>query len=678
MPTKVLVFESDPAFAGELRTELGRLGLVAQVVDDGNAGLMAAASDRPDLILLSIELPRMNGFSVCNKLKKDPALKDVPLIIMSSESSDDTFEQHRKLRTRAEDYVHKPIAFGELLEHMRPYVELENGTGPISLTDDSAIIIDDEIDLNDMDDSNGSSESGSVAPPSGKVDAEVEAFANNAFDRLMDSDAPAARKSTAPEGKGLTSVFPPAPAVPVVVNVKKSSIPPRPTFDAEVERLRTELEKQKTEAARLERELANAKAEMHRMEETALQDPGSNDQVVRLQRELDELRTKAASGGKVGGVSSREFLDLREALNKKDKEILGLRDQIGRKEKDLLDASDTALALEREKADLDDRISSLEKDVQSAKSVADNAKADKDQAAKRAEDFKTRGEKTKIELESKLAELATIHKRYEGELAEKDAQQSAAKEQHQQEMEREAEAKKNALEAAEKAAEEKLTQSVNEARESEQRQRDETIAKLKAEVEAERSAAIAARETELTKDHDLRLAGLFRSNEEEQNRLKAELAKAVEDAQGARSKLAQREQELEQDKKNALETQRNELDASFEAEKAELAEKHKREQGETNARAADLAADLSTRTEEREVLARQVAQLNQKMGPLETELAAVKTELAATKAKLAEQSQKLETAISKWAANRTSFEQAKDAIAAAVAQIEEAEQRGVE
>src|SRR6266536_964726 len=102
MPTKVLVFESDPAFAGELRTEFGRLGIVAQVVDDGNAGLTAAAAEKPDLILLSIELPRTNGFSVCNKLKKDPGLKDVPLIIMSSDSSDETFEQHRKLRTRAE------------------------------------------------------------------------------------------------------------------------------------------------------------------------------------------------------------------------------------------------------------------------------------------------------------------------------------------------------------------------------------------------------------------------------------------------------------------------------------------------------------------------------------------------------------------------------------------------
>src|SRR5258706_10338806 len=138
MSTKVLVFESDAAFAGELRNELGKLGCNTHVVDDGNVGLQQAAADRPDLILLSIELPRMNGFSVCNKLKKDPSLKDVPLIIMSSESSDDTFEQHRKLRTRAEDYVHKPIAFGELLEHMRPFVQL--GAARPSLQPDAGIM----------------------------------------------------------------------------------------------------------------------------------------------------------------------------------------------------------------------------------------------------------------------------------------------------------------------------------------------------------------------------------------------------------------------------------------------------------------------------------------------------------------------------------------------------------
>src|SRR6476620_7111703 len=128
MGQKVLVFESDAVFAGELRSELQKLGCNVQVVDDGNTGLQQATTVRPDLILLSIELPRMNGFSVCNKLKKDPALKDVPLIIMSSESSDETFEQHRKLRTRAEDYVHKPITFHDLLARIQPLVTLGSGS----------------------------------------------------------------------------------------------------------------------------------------------------------------------------------------------------------------------------------------------------------------------------------------------------------------------------------------------------------------------------------------------------------------------------------------------------------------------------------------------------------------------------------------------------------------------
>ncbi len=147
--TKVLIFESDPEFAGELRTELGRLGCTVHIVEDGNVGLTVAVQDRPDLILLSIELPRMNGFSVCNKLKKDGALKDIPLIIMSSESSEETFEQHKKLRTRAEDYVHKPIAFGELLEHIRRYAKIEGGeaeAGDGIVIDEAALVFEDVPD----------------------------------------------------------------------------------------------------------------------------------------------------------------------------------------------------------------------------------------------------------------------------------------------------------------------------------------------------------------------------------------------------------------------------------------------------------------------------------------------------------------------------------------------------
>src|SRR3954452_1418910 len=124
MGQKVLVFESDATFAADLRNELTKLGCNVQVVDDGNTGLQQATTARPDLILLSIELPRMNGFSVCNKLKRDPALKDVPLIIMSSDSTEETFEQHRRLRTRAEDYLQKRIGFDELLARIQPFVAI--------------------------------------------------------------------------------------------------------------------------------------------------------------------------------------------------------------------------------------------------------------------------------------------------------------------------------------------------------------------------------------------------------------------------------------------------------------------------------------------------------------------------------------------------------------------------
>src|SRR5262245_20807353 len=117
--TRVLLLENDQDFAGGLRDELARLGCAVQVMDDANAGIQAATDERPDIILVSVELPSMGGFAICNRLKRDNALRKVPLVLMSSESTDDTFERHRSLRTHAEDYVHKPIKFVDLVHRMR-------------------------------------------------------------------------------------------------------------------------------------------------------------------------------------------------------------------------------------------------------------------------------------------------------------------------------------------------------------------------------------------------------------------------------------------------------------------------------------------------------------------------------------------------------------------------------
>jgi len=111
---RVLVVESDLAHAATMTSALEALGLEVGTTADGTSALQLAKSMEPALIILCVELPKMSGYSICNKLKKNPELKGIPLIIMSSEATPDIFEQHKKLKTRAEDYLIKPFTVEEL------------------------------------------------------------------------------------------------------------------------------------------------------------------------------------------------------------------------------------------------------------------------------------------------------------------------------------------------------------------------------------------------------------------------------------------------------------------------------------------------------------------------------------------------------------------------------------
>jgi len=219
----VLVSESDSAFAGELKGELEARGCSVTVVDDASVGLQTAASDKPDLILLTIELPRMNGFSVCNKLKRDPALKEVPLIIMSSDSTEETFEQHRRLRTHAEDYVHKPIAFADLLARINAHVAIGEAPAAAPSGGEDDIVIDDDIDFEEEGAQEAAAPAAEEAPPPSHVDDEVDAFTESAFGNIIEEPAPSAAK--APE---------PAPAAeePEALDLEAESLPPSAAAEA--------------------------------------------------------------------------------------------------------------------------------------------------------------------------------------------------------------------------------------------------------------------------------------------------------------------------------------------------------------------------------------------------------------------------------------------------------------
>ncbi len=124
MSKSILVIDGDRPFASRISAALQARGVEARVCGDGPEGLEAARSRRPDLILLSVELPTMSGYAVCNRLKKDEQLRSVPLVLTSSEATAETFEQHRRLRTRAEEYLLKPFEPAALLQRVAALIDL--------------------------------------------------------------------------------------------------------------------------------------------------------------------------------------------------------------------------------------------------------------------------------------------------------------------------------------------------------------------------------------------------------------------------------------------------------------------------------------------------------------------------------------------------------------------------
>ena len=118
MSKTVLLIESDPKFAGDMSAALESKGFGVRTSSDGKEGVELARALRPDCVVLCVELPGLSGYSWCNRLKKDDALKAIPLVITSSEATPETFEQHRKLKTRAEDYLIKPFLPATLVERV--------------------------------------------------------------------------------------------------------------------------------------------------------------------------------------------------------------------------------------------------------------------------------------------------------------------------------------------------------------------------------------------------------------------------------------------------------------------------------------------------------------------------------------------------------------------------------
>jgi DNA-binding response OmpR family regulator len=116
----VLIVEDDPDIAESLRYNLERDGLKTRVAETGEKGLAAALdaqSGPPALIILDLMLPGMNGTELCRRLRREPATRRTPIIMLTARTSES--ERVAGLDIGADDYITKPFSVRELMARVR-------------------------------------------------------------------------------------------------------------------------------------------------------------------------------------------------------------------------------------------------------------------------------------------------------------------------------------------------------------------------------------------------------------------------------------------------------------------------------------------------------------------------------------------------------------------------------
>ena len=109
---KVLIVDDSPDALALAKVRLGKENLEIVTADSGAKGLKLAKSEKPDLILLDVDMPKVSGFDVCRKLKTNKDLCMIPVIFLTG--SDNTQDKIKGLNVGAVDYVTKPFDAFEL------------------------------------------------------------------------------------------------------------------------------------------------------------------------------------------------------------------------------------------------------------------------------------------------------------------------------------------------------------------------------------------------------------------------------------------------------------------------------------------------------------------------------------------------------------------------------------
>jgi len=120
VPRTVLVVDDSPTIRGFARLLLRSLDVTVVEAEDGAKALAAARADAPTLVLADVNMPVMDGLALTRALRKDKALKDVPVLLLTGEKSEDLKQKGRE--AGANELLTKPLQAAELHAAVRRWL----------------------------------------------------------------------------------------------------------------------------------------------------------------------------------------------------------------------------------------------------------------------------------------------------------------------------------------------------------------------------------------------------------------------------------------------------------------------------------------------------------------------------------------------------------------------------
>lgn len=123
----ILIVDDSPSVRKLIELTLRREGYSLVSVDSGISALAALAETEPDLMLLDVMLVAMDGFQICNVIRRHPRLHDLPIVILSGRETDE--DRATGIRAGVNAYLTKPFNPHELLSVVRDQVSARSGAG---------------------------------------------------------------------------------------------------------------------------------------------------------------------------------------------------------------------------------------------------------------------------------------------------------------------------------------------------------------------------------------------------------------------------------------------------------------------------------------------------------------------------------------------------------------------